>query len=140
MASEPQPPTIHEGADPDSAPLPTNAEDRKTAAALSSLEKGRGDDDDDERKAGKEVDTEALGKAMQNLDVAKEGGTVDEEDEEKTTRRKKAVRVEAGDVALLVSLYTYGVPKVHWVPGGEGLRLFDEWVRGGIGADVWIVG
>jgi len=89
MASEPQPTAVHEGADLDSEPLPTNAEDRKTAAALSSLE-GR---DDDDSKTGKGVDTEALGKAMKNLDVSKDGRTVE---------KKKVIKVEAVDVALLV--------------------------------------
>jgi hypothetical protein len=112
MASEPQPPTVHEGADPDSVPVPTNAEDRKTAAALSSLS-GR---DDDDSKAGKEVDTEALGKAMKNLDVSKDGGGTAEK------KKKKVIRVEAGDVALLVST----VP-----PGGD---------KGSVGADAGVVG
>jgi hypothetical protein len=90
MASEPQPSAVHEGADLDSEPVPTNAEDRKTAAALSSLE-GR---DEDDSKTGKDVDTEALGKAMKNLDVSKDG---------KTVEKKKVIKVEAVDVALLVS-------------------------------------
>ncbi|KAF2436988.1 hypothetical protein EJ08DRAFT_577717 [Tothia fuscella] len=82
--AEPQPSNIAEGASEEPA-LPTNAEDRKAAAALSSL------DANAEEETGKDVDTEALGAAMKNLDV-KEG--------------KKAelakVKVEAVDVTLLV--------------------------------------
>ena len=92
MASEPQSSTVQEGADPENTPVPTNAEDRKTAAALSSLE---GRPDEDEGKSGKDVDTEALGKAMKNLDV-KDG---------KGAEKKKVVKVEAADVALLVSSF-----------------------------------
>ncbi|KAF2665142.1 hypothetical protein BT63DRAFT_85926 [Microthyrium microscopicum] len=89
MASEPQPSTVHEGADNEDAPVPTNAEDRKTAAAMSNLE-GRGDEDDS--RNGKHVDAEALGKAMQSLSV--ESGA------DKAAEKK--VKVEAVDVSLLV--------------------------------------
>lgn len=88
MAEEPQPDSIHEGA---SAQPPLHAEDRKAAAALSSLET---QNDDEESAPTKAVDTEALGKAMKNLDVkdkpalAKEPG--------------KKVKVDAADVTLLV--------------------------------------
>ena len=67
MAEEPQPSTIVEGATEEST-LPTNAEDRKAAAALSSLD-ARGDDDDETSGRSKDVDTAALDKAMKNLDV-----------------------------------------------------------------------
>ncbi|KAJ9643934.1 hypothetical protein H2199_003800 [Coniosporium tulheliwenetii] len=61
MAEEPQPPQSTK-APPTLLPEKTSAEDRKAAAALSSLD-ARGEDDD--APAGKkEVDTEALGKAM----------------------------------------------------------------------------
>jgi hypothetical protein len=87
MAEEPQPNALVEGATEEST-LPTNAEDRKAAAALSSL------DTHNEEDTGKDVDTEALGKAMKNLDV-KDGA-------------KKAelakVKIDAGDVALLVCI------------------------------------
>ncbi|QDS69031.1 hypothetical protein FKW77_009681 [Venturia effusa] len=65
MAEEPQPDTIVEGATEEST-LPTNAEDRKAAAALSSLD-ARGDDEETSEK--KDVDTAALDKAMKNLNV-----------------------------------------------------------------------
>jgi hypothetical protein len=96
MAEEPQPSNIHEGASADETPLPTNAEDRKTAAALSSLE-SRGGDDDDGGKS-KAVDTEALGKAMKNLDV--------KDAKPKAVREvpAKKIKVDQADVTLLVSL------------------------------------
>lgn len=85
--AEPQPSNIQEGAsDP---PAPTgSAEDRKAAAALSSLD-AQGDDEGGK----KEVDTKAMEKAMKNLSVneAKSGEV-----------QKKAVKIDAGDVNLLV--------------------------------------
>jgi len=114
MAEEPQPATIHEGADPeDDRPIaPKSAEDRKTAAALSSLDK-RGDEDDDDGGSGakSQLDQEALGKAMSRLEVgSKKGGeragkgkdTKDGEGEGEVVK-KKAVKVDQADVALLVS-------------------------------------
>lgn len=90
MAEEPQPSNIQEGAS--DAPAPTgSAEDRKAAAALSSLD-AQGDDE-----AGKkEVDSKAVEKAMKKLSV-KDGKGGD--------AQKKAVKIEASDVNLLVSRY-----------------------------------
>lgn len=81
--AEPQPSTIHEGAAEPHAPTGT-ADDRKAAAALSTL------DTQEDGSAKKEVDGKALDKAMKGLDV---NGKSEE---------KKVVKVEAGDVALLV--------------------------------------
>jgi hypothetical protein len=92
MAEEPQPSSLAEGATEEST-LPTNAEDRKAAAALSSLDTHNEDD------TGKDVDTEALGKAMKNLDV-------------KDAAAKKSevkVKIEVADVTLLVSVETFSV-------------------------------
>ena len=93
MAEEPQPSNVHEGATVDETPLPTNAEDRKTAAALSSLESRGGDDDDGGKN--KAVDTEALGKAMKNLDSRPKAG--------REVPAKK-IKVDQADVTLLVRL------------------------------------
>lgn len=95
MAEERQPPTVHEGADDPPAPVPASAEDRKAAAALSSLDAR---DDDDGAARGKEVDSEALGKAMQSLD-AKQSGKREEE------APAKKVKIEAADVALVVCVW-----------------------------------
>ncbi|KAF2454222.1 hypothetical protein BDY21DRAFT_374157 [Lineolata rhizophorae] len=117
MAEEPQPGNIQEGADDAPADLPTSAEGRKEAAALSSLEQ-RHDDDDDAAGAGaaarsKNVDTEALGKAMQNLDrgggVGGAGAGAGAGDRTASSSAgagagaaAKKVKVDAADVGLLV--------------------------------------
>ncbi|KAL6712440.1 hypothetical protein ACN47E_000317 [Coniothyrium glycines] len=85
--AEPQPSAIHEGAADPHAPTST-AEDRKAAAALSTL------DAQEEGGAKKDVDGKALDKAMKVLSV---------DDKKKEEEKKKAVKVEASDVALLVS-------------------------------------
>jgi len=93
MAEEPQPSDIQEGATEVQAPTGT-AEDRKAAAALSSL-----DAQEDESSGKKEVDTKALGEAMKNLNVQAKA------DEEK----KKVVKIEPADVSLLVRSYIRNV-------------------------------
>lgn len=114
MAEEPQPPNVHEGASDPAPPEKTSAEDRKAAAALSSLD-ARGEDDD--APAGKkEVDTEALGKAMRGLDVKEEG--------KKEEVKRKVVKVDQGDVALLVGLRIRGWES--WKKGKEN----GEWRTG----------
>ncbi|KAI9831142.1 MAG: hypothetical protein M1819_005230 [Sarea resinae] len=108
--AEPQPSQVHEGAtgpraaeiEEGDAAQPKSAEDRKTAAALSSLD-ARGDDD---AATGKEIDTEALGKAMKILDVGGKAAsvkkTVKDEGKEKEEKRKAAIKVKAEDVGFLV--------------------------------------
>jgi hypothetical protein len=83
--AEPQPAEVQEGAADAHAPTST-AEDRKAAAALSTL------DTQDEAGTKREVDTKALDKAMKGLDV-----------KEKKGDEKKTVKVDAADVKLLVS-------------------------------------
>lgn len=112
--------------------LPTNAEDRKAAAALSSLNANEisADSSADAAapKAMSAADQEALGKAMSRLEIAsggkakKDGATATaagensvvserkkqreemrrREEEEKERRRK--VKVKSEDVVILVSL------------------------------------
>jgi len=94
MAEEPQPSSVHEGASSPSAPTGT-AEDRKAAAALSSL-----DARDDDNAAKKEVDSKALGEAMKNLTVS---GEKKDEKTKAEAAPKKVVKIDAQDVALLVS-------------------------------------
>ncbi|KAI9706492.1 MAG: hypothetical protein M1836_003498 [Candelina mexicana] len=99
--AEPQPPSTHEGADledPEPPSIPKSAEDRKAAAALSSLDARNDDDSTSTNK--QQVDQEALGKAMKNLEIAGSakkgtGKTVKKEE-------KKTVKVDQADVALLV--------------------------------------
>lgn len=92
MAEEPQPSAIHEGASEPHAPTST-AEDRKAAAALSSL-----DAQDDESAGKKNVDPKALGEAMKNLSV---------EENKAGPEKKKTVKIEAADVTLLVRCSAY---------------------------------
>ncbi|KAF2177038.1 hypothetical protein K469DRAFT_697584 [Zopfia rhizophila CBS 207.26] len=92
MAEEPQPSTIHEGTSDPPAPTGT-AEDRKAAAALSSL-----DAHDDDSSQKKNVDTKALGEAMKNLAVS--GDTKPAKAGEE---KKKVVKVDQVDVGLLVA-------------------------------------
>lgn len=88
MAEEPQPAGVHEGAE--QPPAPASAEDRKAQAAMSTLDAAQREDDGAPKK---NVDTEALGKAMKNLDV---------KDQNKKQEVKKVVKVDPADVTLLV--------------------------------------
>ena len=100
---EKQPPTVVEGATTgdvdDEIPVAAkSAEDRKAAAALSSL-----DARDDEATSTKDVDQEAVRKAMDRLAGAKPVNATKAE-EDKKLAVKKAVKVDPADVALLVRL------------------------------------
>lgn len=102
--ADPQPPTVVEGATTgdvdDEIPVAAkSAEDRKAAAALSSLDAPR----DDESKPAKDVDQEAVRKAMDRLagTGASNGTLVKKNDEKKAI--KKIVKVDPADVTLLVS-------------------------------------
>lgn len=120
---------------PEQSSLPTNAEDRKAAAALSALnaneisaqsEEGAGGDtaggaDGIAGAAGKPpsaADQEALGKAMSQLEIVAGGKKTtakkkDQQEKEEAAaaaaaaeaKRKRAVKVSAEDVSLLVSSF-----------------------------------
>jgi hypothetical protein len=108
--AEPQPSTIHEGADPDAIEasenpsVPTSAEDRKAAAALSSLETHGGAEDEESSKKKQNVDADALGKAMRNLEIVA-GQNKDTTKSREATKKEevKKVKVDAKDVSLVVS-------------------------------------
>ncbi|KAH6693308.1 hypothetical protein BKA61DRAFT_624487 [Leptodontidium sp. MPI-SDFR-AT-0119] len=103
--AETQPPTIVEGATTgdvdDEIPVAAkSAEDRKAAAALSSLDTPR-----DDESAGKDVDQEAVRKAMERLSgggagVGATNGAVAKKGEQKVV--KKTVKVDPADVTLLI--------------------------------------
>jgi hypothetical protein len=101
--AEAQPPTIVEGATTgdidDEIPVAAkSAEDRKAAAALSSLDAPREDDS----AATKDVDREAVRKAMDRLaGSGAANGTASKKGEDKQTP-KKVVKVDQSDVTLLV--------------------------------------
>ena len=105
--AEPQPSGVQEGMDPEGPPAPANAEDRKAAAAMSSLET-RGEEEE-EVKPNKQIDQEALGKAISRLELADKAGKVttgengNKGQKEKEEREKRAkVKVDQADVELLV--------------------------------------
>lgn len=94
--------------DPDAVhqPLPANAEDRKAAAALDALNTNELAAEAVPAKGPSNADQEALGKAMSRLEIAAgqgsaKKGTTDTQKKEAEVK-KKAVKVTAADVALLV--------------------------------------
>jgi len=82
--AEPQPSEVHEGVADPHAPTGTS-EDRKAAAALSSL------DTQDESSDKKNMDSKALDQAMKGLNV-----------KDVKSDEKKVVKVELADVNLMV--------------------------------------
>lgn len=103
--AEAQPPTIVEGATTgdieDEIPgAARSAEGRKEEAALSSLDGPR----DDEAGASKDVDRDAVRKAMDRLSGKTEGAEKKKVEVE-PKEVKKVVKVDQADVALLVSLH-----------------------------------
>jgi len=105
MAEEPQPSNVREGVDPPDAPS-ANAEDRKAARALSSLDQKS----DEDAAPKKEIDLKALNDAMKTLGVAQEHKTPAANAEAaKREAPKKMIKVDQSDVALLVSCGTVHV-------------------------------
>ena len=98
--AEPQPSNVQEGADAPDV-LPANAEDRKAAQAMSSLD-NRATESDAPKK---EVDLKALNDAMKNLGVAQEQKSSSASATKKTEAAKKPlIKVDQADVALLVRI------------------------------------
>lgn len=103
--AEPQPSNIQEGADAPDV-LPASKEDRKAAAALSSLDAKPNDD----AAPKKEVDLKALGEAMKNLEFGAGGqGTSKSSSSSAAATAKKdeapkkpLIKVAVEDVNLLV--------------------------------------
>ena len=77
--------------------LPANPEDRKAAAALSSL--NNGDSADSGSNLPSTADQEALGNAMSRLDIAGGQATA------AAAKKKAVVKVAAEDVNLLVRTF-----------------------------------
>lgn len=82
-----------------SGPHPANAEDRKAAAALSSLRPNEIGTEASPTRGPSGADQEALGKAMSRLDIA--GG------QKNGAQAKKVVKITAADVSFLVSLHCF---------------------------------
>jgi len=89
MASEP-PAKAGANEAEETAPVPTSAEARKAATALSKLDEK---EDESAGTGASKADADALGKAMQGLSVTQDTG-----------EKKKVAKVEASDVTLVVSL------------------------------------
>ena len=109
--AEPQPASATEGMD--DPPAPTTAEDRKTAAAMNALESRAADNDEDNQKPTKQIDTDALGKAISRLELQDKGGKPaaqdpnearrkKKEEEQKEKERRAKIKVDQADVSLLV--------------------------------------
>ena len=102
--AEPQPPQVREGADVDdeTPAVPASAEDRKAAAALSSLDARPEDDEGTSEKT--QLDQEALGKAMSRLELVSKGkeGDRGKSKEGEVEKKKPVVKVDQADVVLLV--------------------------------------
>lgn len=156
MASEPQPPTIHEGAtsttvpavpaaavdaDADDEQQPAesankSAEERRTAAALSTLEDA-GADEEAGTRGGTAADREALGKAMSRLEVQDRDdvggkGKGKGKGAEKKVGAGTGVKVDAEDVGLLVSFSCLGLEWIG-VVGCWGMRRTEVRVGEGVG-------
>lgn len=95
--AEPQPPNVQEGADAPDV-LPANAEDRKAAQAMSSLDAKP----DEDAAPKKEIDLKALNDAMKNLGAAQEQKAPGAAGAKKEEAPKKLVKVDQADVTLLV--------------------------------------
>ncbi|TVY38623.1 hypothetical protein LSUB1_G005426 [Lachnellula subtilissima] len=101
--AEAQPPTVVEGATTgdieDEVPVAKSAEDRKAQAALSSLDAPR----DDDSATTKDVDQDAVRKAMDRLaGKGATNGVLTKKEDETKVAVKKNVKVDQADVALLV--------------------------------------
>ncbi|OBT43264.1 hypothetical protein VE00_06963 [Pseudogymnoascus sp. WSF 3629] len=111
--ADPQPPTLTPGPTPTgdiSEELPpASAEDRKAAAALSSLDTPR----DDDSNTKQDVDVEAVRKAMDRLGGGGSGGKAGEGlgGGKKEGEVKRVVKVEVGDVKVVIEELELSKPK-----------------------------
>jgi hypothetical protein len=91
--------------------LPNNAEDRKAAAALNSLNANAMSQENGESAAKQPsaADQEALGKAMSRLEIAsglKKSDTSKKPEQKKDVEPKKKVKIASEDVTFLVRIST----------------------------------
>lgn len=120
--AEPQPSSLPPNPDADDPPpaVPTNAEDRKAAAALSSLDAHDEDEGKPNGKSPYNIDQEALGRAISRLEmsggVKGAGGKDDEKAKAKGKEEaRKKIKVDQADVGLLVSFALHFFHFLHWV-------------------------
>lgn len=119
MAEERQPPNVVEGAtagdvEDEVQQTAKTAEDRKAAAALASLDSAPRDDDG---AGAKDVDQEAVSKAMKGLSVGGHGAG-------KPAEVAKKVKVDPADVTLVVSSSKAQVSHVAFYESILTSRLF----------------
>lgn len=134
--------------DTEESKAPTNAEDRKAAAALDSLNANAMSQENGESSGTKQptaADQEALGKAMARLEgvAGGKGGAKKAESKvdgkgvvkKKEDEIKKKIKVDAGDVQFLVSLFVFFgfgfgfgfvCGRMEWEFGGWDWGLVDK--------------
>lgn len=120
--AEPQPPLSSLDTDEPHPlnPPPTNADDRKAAAALSSLD-AHDEDESKENLQKANIDPEALGRAISWLEIRsgekgqKEGAKGSGIDKGKDVDgEKKKIKLDQGDVTLLVRREISSIFGLHW--------------------------
>ncbi|OAA34083.1 hypothetical protein NOR_08671 [Metarhizium rileyi] len=124
--AEPQPRNVHEGAttgDAEDEFQPSaakSAEDRKAASALARLDVATKDE-----TAGREVDHEAVNKAMKSLGGAKPAPVP-------AAAPARNVKVDAADVSLLVAELELSKPKATELlraHDGDAVKAMRAWVK-----------
>lgn len=106
--SQSSPPPPNPDADDPPPAVPTNAEDRKAAAALSSLDAHDEDEGKPNGKGANNIDQEALGRAISRLEMSSgaKGAGGKEDDKAKAKGKEEAgkkIKLDQADVGLLVS-------------------------------------
>lgn len=100
--------------------LPANAEDRKAAAALSSLNTNELAADAAPAKGPSNAEQEALGKAMSRLEIAAGEGSrksqIAQVQNQDAEVKRKAVKVAATDVSFVVSTEQQGIRYLELPP------------------------
>ncbi|EFY86340.1 hypothetical protein MAC_07644 [Metarhizium acridum CQMa 102] len=125
--AEPQPRNVHEGAttgdvEDELQSTAKSAEDRKAASALASLDAAAAANDD---AAGRDVDQEAVNKAMKSLGGAKSAPVP-------AAAPAKSVKVDAADVSLLVDELELSKPKATELlkaHDGDAVKAMRAWVK-----------
>lgn len=115
-------------ADPETInqPLPSNAEDRKAAAALSSLNTTEVAPDGEPAAGRSNAEQEALGKAMSRLEIASGNqGSASKASVEPSKKEdvKKSVKIVAADVTFLVRIHPEAFKLTCFKPAMEYLLM-----------------
>ncbi|KAK5123286.1 hypothetical protein LTR85_002716 [Meristemomyces frigidus] len=128
--AEPQPPEVQEGADAPDV-LPANAEDRKAAQAMSSLDAKP----DEDAAPKKEMDMKALNDAMKNLGAAQEPKASATAGSKKEEAPKKLVKVDQADVTLLAEHLDMSKPKATELlraHDADAVKAMTAWVTAAV--------